>query len=265
MTLWRNPSRPPAGDVRPAAPTAGCSPCLSQLKLTVFGDIGCYTLGATAAAQRAWTPRSAWARPFGMAPRLHHHAPGAGEEHRGRASAIARSCTRASPGVVNIVYNLGVSTDASSLDNAITGMTGHQQNPTTGLTLQKRAHAEAITHRGRCARAAGVPGERPRGRSPATWPETEPRAARGAGQGRAFGHHRPAAPARCSSTSRHRSAAAHRSRKVPRLPRLHEDRAARRCALRSGKAWIDRDISASAAACARRPAASRPFEGGGEA
>ena len=40
-------------------------------------------------------------------------------------------------GVVNVAYNKGIST-ILVLDNAITGMTGHQQNPTTGLTLKNQ-------------------------------------------------------------------------------------------------------------------------------
>ena len=36
---------------------------------------------------------------------------------------------------MNIVYNKGVST-VVILDNSITGMTGHQQNPTTGFTIK---------------------------------------------------------------------------------------------------------------------------------
>ena len=38
-------------------------------------------------------------------------------------------------GLVDIVYNKGNST-VIILDNAITGMTGHQQNPTTGYTIR---------------------------------------------------------------------------------------------------------------------------------
>ena len=40
-------------------------------------------------------------------------------------------------GLVNVAYNRGIST-VLVLDNAITGMTGHQQNPTTGLTLKQQ-------------------------------------------------------------------------------------------------------------------------------
>lgn len=38
-------------------------------------------------------------------------------------------------GLVDIVYNKGIST-VMILDNSITGMTGHQQNPTTGKDLK---------------------------------------------------------------------------------------------------------------------------------
>ena len=38
-------------------------------------------------------------------------------------------------GLIDIVYNKGMST-VIILDNSITGMTGHQQNPTTGYTIK---------------------------------------------------------------------------------------------------------------------------------
>jgi indolepyruvate ferredoxin oxidoreductase alpha subunit len=38
-------------------------------------------------------------------------------------------------GLIDIVYNKGTST-VIILDNSITGMTGHQQNPTTGFTIK---------------------------------------------------------------------------------------------------------------------------------
>jgi len=40
-------------------------------------------------------------------------------------------------GLCNITYNQGIST-VLILDNSITGMTGHQQNPTTGFTLKNQ-------------------------------------------------------------------------------------------------------------------------------
>jgi len=44
-------------------------------------------------------------------------------------------------GLVNMVYNKGAST-VIVLDNRITGMTGHQQNPTTGKTLKEEPTPE---------------------------------------------------------------------------------------------------------------------------
>ena len=70
-------------------------------------------------------------------------------------------------GVVNTVYNLGVTT-MIVLDNAITGMTGHQQNPTTGMTL-KNVPAPKIHIEKLCEGRGRAGGEHPRGRPPTTW------------------------------------------------------------------------------------------------
>ena len=51
------------------------------------------------------------------------------------SSATPPSCIRALPGLVNIAYNESNAT-VIILDNSITGMTGHQQNPTTGFNLK---------------------------------------------------------------------------------------------------------------------------------
>jgi indolepyruvate ferredoxin oxidoreductase alpha subunit len=56
-------------------------------------------------------------------------------------------------GLVNVSYNLG-SAKVIVVDNSITGMTGHQQNPTTGLTL-KNEKTPVISIEG-AARACGV-------------------------------------------------------------------------------------------------------------
>ncbi|MDR3207982.1 MAG: 4Fe-4S binding protein, partial [Oscillospiraceae bacterium] len=56
-------------------------------------------------------------------------------------------------GLINMVYNQSPGT-VLILDNAITGMTGHQQNPATGLTLQN-APAPRVDIEALC-RAAGV-------------------------------------------------------------------------------------------------------------
>ena len=79
------------------------------------------------------------------------------------SSAIRTFIHSGITGVVNIVYNKGATT-VIVLDNAITGMTGHQQNPTTGKThptarRRSRSIIEALCH------AAGVPQHVRRGRS----------------------------------------------------------------------------------------------------
>lgn len=52
-------------------------------------------------------------------------------------------------GLINIAYNQSNSV-VIVLDNSITGMTGHQQNPTTGLTIKgdptTAVSLEALTH-----------------------------------------------------------------------------------------------------------------------
>ena len=56
-------------------------------------------------------------------------------------------------GLINITYNLGNST-VIVLDNSITGMTGHQQNPTTGLTLKNQPTPQVSIEK--ICEAAGV-------------------------------------------------------------------------------------------------------------
>ncbi len=52
-------------------------------------------------------------------------------------------------GLIDVVYNKGNNT-IIILDNSITGMTGHQDNPTTGLTIRKeptkQVDLEALCH-----------------------------------------------------------------------------------------------------------------------
>ena len=126
------PARPPV--MCPGCPHRGLFTVLSKMKLTVLGDIGCYTLGSSAplAAIDAVVCMGA---SIGMAHGFTKVRPDAAR----RAVAIIGDSTfmhSGMTGVVNVAYNKGVST-VIVLDNAITGMTGHQQNPTTGLTLQQ--------------------------------------------------------------------------------------------------------------------------------
>lgn len=125
--------------VRPPVMCAGCPHrglfyCLKKLDVTVSGDIGCYTLGAAAPLTAIDTTICMGASISG----LHgfNKARGADSEHRSVA-VIGDSTFMHSgmTGLVNIAYNNSNST-VIILDNSITGMTGHQQNPTTGKNLK---------------------------------------------------------------------------------------------------------------------------------
>ena len=125
--------------VRPPVMCAGCPHrglfyCLKKLGVTVSGDIGCYTLGAAA-------PLTAMDTTICMGASisaLHgfNKARGAKSEHKSVA-VIGDSTFMHSgmTGLVNIAYNNSNST-VIIVDNSITGMTGHQQNPTTGKNLK---------------------------------------------------------------------------------------------------------------------------------
>lgn len=125
--------------VRPPVMCAGCPHrglfyCLSKNKVTVSGDIGCYTLGASA-------PLSAMDTTICMGASisaLHGFNKARGEEAEKSTVAVIGDSTfmhSGMTGLVNIAYNSTNST-VIILDNSITGMTGHQQNPTTGKNLK---------------------------------------------------------------------------------------------------------------------------------
>ena len=129
-------------DVIPARPPVMCAGCphrglfytLNKNKCTVMGDIGCYTLGAVA-------PLSAMDMTLcmgGSISGLHgfNKARGAESEHK-TVAVIGDSTFMHSgmTGLANIAYNQSNST-VIILDNSITGMTGHQQNPTTGYNIK---------------------------------------------------------------------------------------------------------------------------------
>ena len=126
----------------PPRPPVMCSGCphrglfytLHKLKLTVLGDIGCYTLGATAPLSAMDTTICMGASVSG----LHGFNKASGGENAGRTVAVIGDSTFMHSGItglVNIAYNESPST-VIILDNSITGMTGHQQNPTTGFNLK---------------------------------------------------------------------------------------------------------------------------------
>ena len=126
------PGRPPV--MCPGCPHRGLFTVLSKLKLTVMGDIGCYTLGSGAPLNAVDSVLCMGAS-IGM---THGFTKMLGAEAAGRTVAVIGDSTfmhSGITGVVNLAYNKSIAT-VLVLDNAITGMTGHQQNPTTGLTLQ---------------------------------------------------------------------------------------------------------------------------------
>lgn len=126
------PVRPPV--MCPGCPHRGLFYALSKLGLTVMGDIGCYTLGAM-------PPLSSIDATVCMGASvsaLHGFNKVRGENSAKTTVAVIGDSTfmhSGMTGLANIVYNNGVST-VIVLDNSTTGMTGHQQNPTTGLTIK---------------------------------------------------------------------------------------------------------------------------------
>ena len=125
----------------PARPPVMCAGCphrglyyvLSKLKLTVIGDIGCYTLGAIAPLNAVDSVVCMGASVSGI-----HGFLKASPEAENRTVAVIGDSTfmhSGMTGLVNIAYNDSKST-VIILDNSITGMTGHQQNPTTGFNLK---------------------------------------------------------------------------------------------------------------------------------
>ena len=125
------PGRPPV--LCPGCPHRGLFYVLSKNKLTVMGDIGCYTLAASA-------PLSAMDCTICMGSSisgLHGFNKALGEASESRTVAVIGDSTfmhSGMTGLADIAYN-GSNSTVIILDNSITGMTGHQQNPTTGLDI----------------------------------------------------------------------------------------------------------------------------------
>ncbi len=126
------PPRPPV--MCAGCPHRGLFYTLSKNKVTVLGDIGCYTLGAVA-------PLSAMDMTLCMGASIsaiHGFNKARGAESEGKTVAVIGDSTvmhSGMTGLANIAYNQSNST-VIILDNSITGMTGHQQNPTTGYNIK---------------------------------------------------------------------------------------------------------------------------------
>ena len=125
-------------EVIPARPPVMCAGCphrglfytLAKNKVTALGDIGCYTLGAVPPLGALDTTICMGASISG----LHGFTKAGG----GKAVAVIGDSTFMHSGVtglINAAYNESNST-VIIVDNSITGMTGHQQNPTTGFNLK---------------------------------------------------------------------------------------------------------------------------------
>lgn len=125
--------------VRPPVMCPGCSHrgvfyVLHKLGLNVSGDIGCYSLGCAA-------PLSSIDSIICMGASVsaaHGMEKAAGRDFAKKTVAVLGDSTFIHSGItglIDIVYNKGTST-VIILDNSITGMTGHQQNPSTGFTIR---------------------------------------------------------------------------------------------------------------------------------
>ena len=129
----------PAVPGRPPMMCAGCPHrgmyyTLVKHHITVLGDIGCYTLGAVPPLNALDSTLCMGASVSG----IHGYNAARGKETEGRTVAVIGDSTfmhSGMTGLVNIAYNATNST-VIILDNSITGMTGHQQNPTTGYNIK---------------------------------------------------------------------------------------------------------------------------------
>ena len=126
------PNRPPM--MCAGCPHRGMFYTLAKNKITVMGDIGCYTLGAVPPLSALDSTLCMGASVSG----LHGFNLARGEAAEKKSVAVIGDSTfmhSGMTGLVNVAYNATNST-VIILDNSITGMTGHQQNPTTGYNIK---------------------------------------------------------------------------------------------------------------------------------
>lgn len=126
------PQRPPV--MCAGCPHRGLFYTLKKNKCTVLGDIGCYTLGAVKPLESIEMTLCMGA----SVSAIHGFNKVLGEESEGKTVAVIGDSTfmhSGMTGLANIAYNQSNST-VIILDNSITGMTGHQQNPTTGYNIK---------------------------------------------------------------------------------------------------------------------------------
>ena len=126
------PPRPPV--MCAGCPHRGLFYTLKKNKLTVLGDIGCYTLGAVAPLAAVDSVICMGASVSG----IHGFNKSQNGAADGSTVAVIGDSTFMHSGItglVNMAYNESNAT-VIIVDNSITGMTGHQQNPTTGMNLK---------------------------------------------------------------------------------------------------------------------------------
>lgn len=149
-----------ADSVIPVRPPVMCAGCphrglfytLAKNKITALGDIGCYTLGSAAPLFALDSTLCMGASISG----LHGFNKVGGKESEKNSVCVIGDSTfmhSGMTGLVDIAYNASNST-VIILDNSITGMTGHQQNPTTGYNI-KGDPAAAVNLEELC-RAIGI-------------------------------------------------------------------------------------------------------------
>jgi indolepyruvate ferredoxin oxidoreductase alpha subunit len=125
------PGRPP--NLCPGCPHRGLFYVLNKFRVTVTGDIGCYTLAALPPLSGMDTcvcMGASLGNAFGMEKAL-------GKAALGKVVAVIGDSTFIHSGItplIDIVYNRGFST-VIILDNRTTAMTGAQEHPATGKTL----------------------------------------------------------------------------------------------------------------------------------
>ena len=139
--------------VRPPVMCAGCPHrglfyALSKKKITVLGDIGCYTLGSAAPLGAIDMVLCMGASVSG----IHGFNKARGEASEKKTVAVIGDSTfmhSGMTGLANIAYN-GTNSTVIIVDNSITGMTGHQHNPTTGYNIKgdpaTKIDLEALCH-----------------------------------------------------------------------------------------------------------------------
>ena len=125
------PARPPV--LCPGCPHRATFFAIKKLGLTVFGDIGCYTLCALPPIE-SMDATLCMGASIGMAigaEKAH------GRDFSRRSVAVLGDSTFIHSGItglINAVYDRST-INVIILDNRITGMTGHQQNPATGFDI----------------------------------------------------------------------------------------------------------------------------------